>query len=202
MKPYLVFDIEIKKTLGQVATELKLSDERMAFSYPHKLGFGIGVVYNSITDEYLTFNSAKEMAKYLLENGDFLVSFNGIRFDIPCLLNGEVDIDIFLALQNKPHLDILQNFYANVGGRFRVGLDNIAQNTLGKGKTGNGADAPLLFQQGKIEELIAYCKNDVLITKEIYEFGVEQGFIKYWDNQNNALCRMEVDWGERDNYVI
>jgi DEAD/DEAH box helicase domain-containing protein len=195
MIPYLVFDLEIKRTLAEVAKELKLKDEKEAFAYPHKLGFSVGVIYNSISEEYLVFQSARDFAKYLLRFNGLIVSFNGARFDLPVLLD-EIDIDTFRALYNLPHIDILQHFYLGVNGRFRVGLDNIAQNTIGKGKTGNGADAPLLFQQGKMEELIAYCRNDVEITKAIYEFGYEQDYIQYLDIQNNKVCRLEIDWAE------
>lgn len=197
MKPYLIFDIEIKRTITEVAEELKLPDERMAFAYPHKLGFGVAVVFNSKTEEYLIFQSAKGLADYLLNFDGILVSFNGVRFDLPVLLD-EIDIDTYRELMIKPHHDILQDFYARVGGKFRVGLDNLSRNTIGKGKTGNGADAPLLFQQGRIDELIDYCRNDVLITKLVYEFGMEQGYIQYWDSQNNRCSRMPVDWGDHN----
>jgi DEAD/DEAH box helicase domain-containing protein len=195
MRPYLVFDIEIKRTITEVAKELKLPDERMAFAYPQKLGFGVGIIYNSLSDEFLVFKSAREFALYLLKFGGLLVSFNGARFDLPVLLD-EIDIDTFRGLMAKPHLDILRDFYGRVEGRFRVGLDNIAKNTIGKSKTGNGADAPFLFQQERWDELIDYCRNDVVITKEIFEFGFEQGYIHYLDTQTGRVCRMEVDWSE------
>ena len=198
MRPFLVFDIEIKRTPREVARELNLKSEGEAFSFPQKMGFGVGIIYNSTTEDYLVFQSAKEFANYLLRFDGLLVSFNGARFDLPVLLD-EIDIDTFRALQTKPHLDILQYFYFRVGGRFRVGLDNLAQNTIGRGKTGNGADAPILLREGKMTELVAYCKNDVEITKAIYEFGVEQGYINYLDNQTNKVTKMKVDWSEHDD---
>lgn len=193
MQPYLVFDVEIKRTIEEVGRELKLVDEKFAFNYPHKLGFSCGVVYNSVTDEFLAFQSARDFADYLLKYHILLVSFNGVRFDLPVLLD-EIDIDTYRELVNRPHLDILQDFYVRVNKNFRVGLDNLAMNTLGKSKTGNGADAPILFQQGKIDELIDYCRNDVVLTKEIFEFGYEQGFIQYYDNFKGEVCRLEVKW--------
>lgn len=193
---YCVFDIEISKTIGQVARELSLRTEGEAFGYPHKLGFSIGVVYSSTTKEYLVFQSAKEMAKYLLDFDGLLVSFNGIRFDLPCLL-AEIDIDTYQWLQKKKHLDLLADFYNNVKGRFRVSLNNIAENTIGKVKSGKGEDAPLLFQQGKIGELIEYCKMDVQLTQEIFEFGCQNGYINYYDSQKGEKDEMPVaylDW--------
>lgn len=193
---YCVFDIEISKTIGQVARELNLKTEGEAFGFPHKLGFSVGVVYSSTTKEFLVFQSAKEMAKYLLNFDGLLVSFNGIRFDLPCLLN-DCDIDTFLWLQKKKHLDLLVDFYNNVKGRFRVSLNNIAENTIGKVKSGKGADAPLLFQQGKMDELIDYCKMDVQLTQEIFEFGCQKGYINYYDFQKGEKDEMPVtylDW--------
>lgn len=196
MRPFLVFDVEIKKTITQVAKELGLSDERKAFAFPHKLGFSVGVIYNSITQEYLVFQSAREFADYLLRFNGLIVSFNGKRFDLAVLLD-EISIDDYNLLQLLPHLDILQDFYRKVDGKFRVSLDNVAQNTLNKAKTGNGANAPIMFQQGKMDELVEYCKNDVAITKELFEFGWTKGYIYYWDSIKGAQDEMSIDWSEQ-----
>jgi DEAD/DEAH box helicase domain-containing protein len=193
---YCIFDIEISKTIEQVARELSLKTEGEAFNFPHKCGFSVGVIYSSKSKEYLVFNSAKEMAKYLLDFDGLIVSFNGRRFDIPTLLN-DCDIDTFLWLQQKKHLDLLADFYNNVKGRFRVSLNNIAENTIGEVKSGKGADAPLLFQQGKIGELVDYCKMDVQLTLEIFEFGCQNGYINYYDSQKGEKDEMPVtylDW--------
>ena len=58
-----------------------------------------------------------------------------------------------------------------VQGLTRAGysLDAIAQaNNLGA-KTGHGAEAPKLWKQGKYQEVIDYCKNDVLITRRLLD---------------------------------
>jgi DEAD/DEAH box helicase domain-containing protein len=190
---YLIFDVEISKTPKQVMAELGLKDVGEIFNYPHRCGFSVGVVYNSLTKEYLIFKSAREMATYLLNFDGILVSFNGVRFDIPCLL-ADIDIDTFKGLQRKRHLDILADFYNNVQGKFRVSLNNISENTIMKVKTGNGANAPQLFQDGKWEELVDYCKNDVQLTKEVFEFGCVNGYINYFDKQNGKKEEMSCDW--------
>ncbi len=192
---YLVFDIEISKTAQQVMKEAGLKDEREIFNYPHRCGFSVGVVYNSAINTYKVFRSAKEMAKYLIDNKGLFVSFNGKRFDLPCLLN-EIDIDTFRELQSRDHLDILADFYQRVNNKFRVSLNNIAQATLKKSKTGTGASAPALFQQGKWDELVAYCTNDVMLTKEIFEYGVHNGYITYYDSQNGVHDEMWVSYSE------
>jgi DEAD/DEAH box helicase domain-containing protein len=192
---YLVFDIEISKTPKQIMAELGLKDEREIFNYPHRCGFAVGVAYNSLTKEYLIFKSARDMAKYLLNFNGLLISFNGRRFDIPCLL-ADIDIDTFQALQQKPHLDLLAHFYNKMDGKFRVSLNNISENTIKKVKTGNGANAPNLFQQGKWDELVDYCKNDVMLTKEVLEFGSANGYIFYQDNQTGRVEEMSCDYAD------
>lgn len=192
---FCVFDLEISKTIAQTAKELGLRDEREAFSYPHKMDMSIGVAYSSTDKEYHSFLSAKLMAKHLLDSPGILISFNGKRFDLPVLLC-DCDIDTFLGLQKKKHLDILADFYDLVHGKFRVSLNNLAQNTLGKVKGGNGADAPLLFQQGKIDELREYCQMDVQITREIFEFGAANGYVRYFDSETGKVEEMPVKYAE------
>ncbi|HYE22602.1 MAG TPA: hypothetical protein VD998_03365, partial [Verrucomicrobiae bacterium] len=52
----------------------------------------------------------------------------------------------------------------------RLRLDNLAQTTLGIGKTGDGLEALRLYKQGRIDELKKYCTNDVKITKDLYDY--------------------------------
>ena len=63
-------------------------------------------------------------------------------------------------------------------------LNNLALKNLGVGKTGTGALAPQLWQDGKKKEVIHYCLNDVRLLKLLYfRFGpcVEKGR-KWADN--------------------
>ena len=193
MKHYCAFDIETAKTCKQVQDELELPDERDAFKYPHRMGFGVGVVYDSKTKEFTEFKKGQDMVKFLLDFDGVLVSYNGKRFDIPALLP-YMDIDVYNKLIRKPHLDLLENFYARVNGKFRVPLDNIAKHSIGTQKIGSGADAPLLFQEGKIKELMEYCKVDVAITSRILEFGMKNGHIRFWDKYKSKVVELPVNY--------
>lgn len=195
MTDYCVFDIETAKRTDEIMRELHLKSVKEIFGFPHRLGFALGVCYESKSKEYLLFDDAKEMADFLLKYKGLIVSFNGKRFDLPVLLP-YIDIDVFFALQAKLHLDILEHFYEGVGRKFRVGLNNIAMATLGHGKSGSGADAPTLFQQGKMRELFEYCKQDVLITKDIFEFGIEKAHIRYLDTLTNQTAHLVVTYKE------
>ena len=44
-------------------------------------------------------------------------------------------------------------------------------------KTGNGATAPLLYQDGRLAELIDYCIEDVRIEKTLFEFIARYGYV-------------------------
>ena len=190
-KEYCVFHLAVSRDLKDVAKELKLNSDKEAFAYPHHLGFGCGVVYDSKSKNYEIFDSPKEMAKFLLHFDGILVSFNGMRFDLPCLLSG-IDIDTFLALQHKTHLDLLADFYDCVQGRFRVGLNNLTENTLKKSNK-------MIFNNKDHDDMVKYCSTDVKLIKELFEFGVEKGWVLYYDSLRGAkdeLSARYVDWLE------
>jgi len=56
-------------------------------------------------------------------------------------------------------------------------LDGLAEGTFGLHKTGHGANAPILYQQGKIGELLEYNLNDVRLTKRLFDFIQKYGFV-------------------------
>jgi DEAD/DEAH box helicase domain-containing protein len=61
----------------------------------------------------------------------------------------------------------------------RIGLDDLCQLNLGKGKTDDPKMVPKLWRAGEKERVKAYLKSDVDLTREIYEFGVAKGRLKY-----------------------
>ena len=63
----------------------------------------------------------------------------------------------------------------------RVKLDNLAQMTLGAGKSGDGLQALKFWKLGQIEELKKYCLDDVRITKELYDYVLKYGKLAYKD---------------------
>lgn len=195
MRDYCAFDLETAKTTKEVAKELDLDREGKAFGYPHRMMFGVGVLWDSRKEEFIAFKKGQEMADYLLKFDGVLVSWNGIRFDIPVLLP-YIDIDVYTKLQAKPHCDMLADFYRRVNGRFRVSLDNCAKYTVGAQKIGHGGDAPLLFKHGRWQELLEYCKVDVALTMRVFEYGLAHGHIKYWDKFENKVALMPVDYKE------
>jgi DEAD/DEAH box helicase domain-containing protein len=110
----------------------------------------------------------------LLESADRVIGYNLFGFDYK-VLNNYYPGD----LVKFPTLDILVDVEKSLG--FRVKLDDVAHACLGSGKSGNGLMAIEYFRRGEIDKLRDYCLQDVKVTKEIYEFGLKNGVLKYQD---------------------
>jgi DEAD/DEAH box helicase domain-containing protein len=123
-----------------------------------------------------------------LQAADLVVGFNIKRFDYQ-VLQPYTSLD----LQSLPTLDILEEVHRILG--FRLSLGHLAEKTLGVGKTGDGLQALKLYQEGRMSELISYCRHDVQITRQLFEFGVNQGHLIYQHRQG-ALVRVPVDWSQ------
>lgn len=180
---FVVFDIEIKKTI----------QDKKEFNTPWNLGFGLGVIYYSRDDKCHTFLE-KDVDIFFNEllSSPRIVSFNGKNFDLP-LLKAYITRESLEKLNvNTRHIDVMDEIAKVLG--HRVSLVNVAKATLGKGKTMDGAEAPELLKQGKIKEVEEYCKNDVMLTKEIYEFGKKNKFVKYLDRDTSKLKEVNVQW--------
>ena len=60
-------------------------------------------------------------------------------------------------------------------------------------KSGSGKDAPKWFRDGQIERVIEYCKDDVDITRRIYEHIKEYGYVDYKDLRGrNKRCQLTL----------
>ncbi|MCI0476423.1 MAG: hypothetical protein L0Y55_09265, partial [Anaerolineales bacterium] len=72
-------------------------------------------------------------------------------------------------------------------------LDALAGATLGASKSADGLLAIQWFREGKIDQLIAYCRDDVAITKQLFEFGRDNGYVLYPDRSRRKQ-RVSVAW--------
>lgn len=146
--------------------------------------------FNQISGQMISFwvDSLDDMWKYF-QGADRIIGFNSKGFDVPVL--ARYAPQNFLKL---PHFDIL-DFVKESSGR-RVSLNKIAKDTLGNTKTDSGANAVLYWQKHDSESLIklqSYCEADVAITRDIYDFGLKNKFLKFTDHWNNPR-QIEVDF--------
>jgi len=57
------------------------------------------------------------------------------------------------------------------------GLENVAKGTLGRGKSGNGAEAPKWYQMGNWPKLVDYRLDDVKLERDLGAFIDKYGFV-------------------------
>lgn len=94
-------------------------------------------------------------------------------------------------IHQLPTVDILEEVRRRL--RRRVGLHHLATATLGRGKSADGWQALRWWRAGQVGRVVEYCRQDVELTWELYRFGCENGYVRYWDGEGR-LCRVEVEW--------
>jgi DEAD/DEAH box helicase domain-containing protein len=124
----------------------------------------------------------------VLEKADQIIGFNILKFDFPAL-NPYYPGDLL----KLPSLDLLRVAKNSLGRRIR--LDNLAKATLVKSKIGSGWDAIEYFQKGELKKLEKYCLKDVEITRDLYDFGQENGFWRYIEPPNEVK-EFTLKWPE------
>jgi len=121
---------------------------------------------------------------------DPVVTFNGEGFDFRVLsAYGNVD-HLYKASR-----DILARLKEKLG--FRIKLDSLASSTLGKSKTGSGIQSVEWWRSGDpaLRQKVAdYCKMDVELTRDIYLFGKEKGYVLLDDIKTGMTRRVSVSW--------
>lgn len=176
----LILDVETKKAFDEVGG-----------FFPDKLG--VSFVGVCVRDGY---SGKGEMRSYfekdlpdlfpLLEKADVVIGFNIDDFDMQTLVPYYAG-DITAI----PTLDVMTRIKKSIG--HRIGLDAVAKETLGIGKSGDGLDAIKYYNNKNWEALAKYCLQDVAVTRDIYDFGLNKGSVKF-RNKWNRLIECPVDF--------
>ena len=173
----LVFDIETQKSFKEVG-KARLE----------KLRVSVVGVYDYLTGSYSCYEEKDMLAlEKRFKEAELIIGFNSRRFDFAVLAPY-----FFTPVDSFPQLDLLDEVEKNRG--HRASLDSLAGPTLKQHKTGNGADALVLFKEGKMDELKRYCLEDVRLTKEVYEYGCREGKILFTSNWDYKTYEIPVEW--------
>jgi len=182
----IVFDLETSNTFMDAG-----SNDSTA------LDMSVACIYDYETDKYMSFT--QETLKDLwpiLEKADLLIGYNSDHFDIP-LLNKYYSGDI----SKIKSLDLLKEVKNCLGRRLK--LDTIAEATLGKNKSGHELEAIKWWRDGEKQKVIDYCIDDVKITKEIYEYALKNGCLKYKDMGETKEIKMDNSkWNDKDESAM
>jgi len=156
-----------------------------------KLKVALVVTWDQAADMRVWYEA--DVPRLLDETRNFspIVTFNGDRFDVQVLsaygdvthLRGDRSRDLMVHLRDK------------LG--FRVKLDSLAVSTLGRGKSGSGIQSVEWWRSGDpaLRQKVAdYCKMDVELTRDIYLFGKEKGYVLLDDVRTGKTRRVPVSW--------
>lgn len=173
----IVYDLETQHTFAEVGGD-----------HYDKLRISYAGVYSYSQDKFFGFFE-RDLAKLeviLQKEQPTIIGFNSIAFDNKVIEPYFRNLDI----SSLPQIDILAEIYSTLG--FRMKLESVAQATLGTGKSGTGLDAIRYFREGNFEALAKYCLDDVRVTRDVYEYGKNHGFILY--TAAGEVRRMPVSW--------
>lgn len=175
----IFFDIETRNIFSDVGS-----------ADPAMLDISLVGIYDSEANKYSSY-LLEDLNKLwpILERADMLVGFNSDHFDIP-VLNKYYTGD----LTKIKSLDLLREI-KNACGR-RMKLDQLAEGTLGRKKSGHGLDAIKWWKSGELDKIRQYCLDDVKITKELYDYAIANQKLIF--KEGNDLKEISLDTSNWD----
>lgn len=182
----LIYDCEIIKAIRD-PKKVDLAHIEYCNGWDDYANMGISVIGVNIIDIGLdmvfTHNINTDLQNFQigLDETDVLVGFNNQSFDDKLLkANG------FIIPEHVVNYDLLAEIWEGAGlsrefvypTHAGFGLDAICKaNGLGE-KSGDGANAAVLWQKGKHQEVIDYCENDIKLTRKLFDLIQETGEIR------------------------
>lgn len=135
-------------------------------------GFGLAVAVTWDKEQGFRRWFEEDAARLVAELESFtrIVTFNGNRFDLE-VLRKYAPVD---ALRQRS-FDVLEELYRETGRR--VKLDQLAKDTIGSSKSGDGLQAVSWWRAGQKERVADYCEQDVAILRDVVEHGRAKGYV-------------------------
>ncbi len=183
----VIFDCETQKLFSEITT-----------NDPADLRISVVSVYARTVDEsqreikgamYSFWENELPKMWELFAGAKRIIGFNSIKFDVPALRTYAPP-----TFTKLPHFDIMRSVRENLG--FSLSLNALVTETLGKQKTDIGTNAVAYWKTHDAESLRKlkyYCEADVLLTRDLYDFGVRNKHLKYMDKWN-TLKELPVDF--------
>lgn len=175
-------DLETQRTANDAGGWNRKGNMRMS----------IGVTYSTKTGRYKVFSEARvyELIERL-RRADLVVGFNVLNFDYHVLM-GYTVLDLCSELHTA---DLMLDMEQRLG--HRLGLDTIANATLGVQKTAAGLDAIRWWREGRLLDIAEYCCFDVKVTRLIHEHGCQHKELFFHDRFAQRQ-RVALDWTHLD----
>jgi len=157
---------------------------------PSQLLLACGVTWSTDRNDFAVYWEKDAGAMIAeLKSADRVIGFNIVSFDYQVLKHYAPN-ENFRAMKST---DMLQDIFRTLG--FRLSLDSIAKATLGASKTADGLQSVAWFKNGELDKVAEYCKADVDVTRRIYEFGRDNGFVNYYSKYSTRTkLKCPVHW--------
>ena len=173
----MVLDIETRRGANEVG----------GWRNSHLMGVAVAVVWDSKTGELHAFgeDDVEEMFS-LLKKADLVVGFNIIGFDYKVLSAYDDG-----SIARLPTFDILYDVHKRLG--YRLSLGHLAEQNLGAEKSADGLQSLEWVRQGRMDLVEEYCKKDVEITRDLFQYGLDTGKFRFL-KKDGRLMEMAIDW--------
>ncbi|PTX99982.1 helicase [Verrucomicrobia bacterium LW23] len=175
---FVYFDLETQKSAAEVGGWHNKAAMRMS----------IGVTYSTQRGSYMIYDEASvDGLINELQRADCVVGYNIRDFDYEVL----APYCIF-DLSQVATLDLIDQVESHLGKR--IGLDAIATETLGVGKTAVGLDALKWWKEGRLRDIAEYCCFDVKATRLVHEYGAVNGRVFYHNEKTGRRETIPTPW--------
>lgn len=189
---FLAFDLESQRDAKSVGGWDNISDMKMS----------VGVVWNSLKNDFFVYyeNQVHDLIQHLM-SGPRVIGYNHLYFDYTVLSGYAKDQDknkLLQTLKQQKNLDLMLDLKSRLG--FRLKLDSLVRATLEMGKSADGLQALIWYQEylagdpEKLIKIMEYCKQDVAVTRDLYLYGLKHREVSYetkWGIKSTA-----VNWEE------
>jgi DEAD/DEAH box helicase domain-containing protein len=173
---FLVVDIETQRLVQEVG----------GWDHIDKLGISVACAYDSKTDEFLSFRENELDRLFELCYNRLVVGYNIRGFDLPVMAAYGLKV---------PELDVFDLMYdlETLTRQRYLKLEAVARGTLGTGKSADGLQAVEWWKQGEVQKIIDYCIQDVKVTRDVFQFGRQNGHVKIQRSEEN-ITQVSVQW--------
>lgn len=173
---FLILDIETQRLVQEVG----------GWDHVDKLGISVACAYDSKTDRFLAFreNELKSLIELCEER--LVIGYNIRGFDLPVM------VPYGLNIRKLDVFDIMYDLETLTRQRF-LKLEAVARGTLGAGKSADGLQAVEWWKAGQIQKIIDYCMQDVKVTRDVFLFGKQNGFVRI-QRSEEKIVDVPVQW--------
>jgi DEAD/DEAH box helicase domain-containing protein len=175
---YVFFDLESQNLFQDVGGRQNISQLKVACA----------VTWSSERNDFSVYWE-KDVPALIdeLKSATKVIGFNLRDFDYQVLQPYSPET----RFASIPTIDMLQDINKALG--FRLSLDTIAGASLGATKTADGIQSVEWYRKGELDKVAEYCQADVDITRRVFEFGRDNGYVFYKSKLGSKL-KVNVNW--------